>query len=221
MSRFPRLRDELEWDAVQQAGPAAVESFEKMIAQGESISMAAQFATCRPPSGGYDEQLVQRNTKSVTEQFKGCGPMLDLYRKNYKAQTGESLPEDAVVYRSLAKYPGDPGCIVTHKQSLSDVKKIMKERNEQVEGDWENHPISEAPQPQVVRMNENVMARYKAEYKMESEEYAKLDERELEEHIIDTHTSLVTADDAMNAPTSEEQVNKATFGGRDAIRGMT
>lgn len=208
----------MEWQAVRQAGPEAVKAFNKMLEKGESVSMASQLATRRPPSGGCDEQILNRNTKSVTEQFKGCKPMLDLYRKNYKLKTGENLPEDAVVYRGLAKFPGDPGCIVTHKHSLSDVRRTMKERNEQVEGDWENHPVSEAPQPQVVRMNDNVLARYKSEYRAE-EEFKDMDERELEEVIIETHTKVVTADDAMNAPTTEEQVNQAVFGGRDVIRG--
>jgi len=209
--RFPRMRDELDWIAVQDAGPDAMDRFELMLDKGESVSMAAQLATRKSASMGICDQTIQRNSKSVTEQFAGCGAMLDLYRKNYRKATGENLPEDAVVYRSLAKYPGDPGCIVTHKQTLSDVKKIMAERNEQVEGDWEVHPVQQAPTPQVCRMNENVMARYKAEYK-QKEEYARLDERELEEHIIDTHTKVVTADEAMAAPTSIDQVHKEVFG---------
>lgn len=217
MDRFSTRRENLEYDAVVQAGPKAVEAFERMLAKGESVSMAAQLATRSPPKTGITDQILQRNTKSVTEQFKGCPAMLDLYRKNYKAQTGENLPEDAVVYRSLAEYPGDPGCIVTHKHSLQDVQKTIKERNKLVEGDWENHPVSQAPEPQVVRMNANVMARYKSEYRME-EEFANLDERELEELIIDNHTQVVTADDAMNAPTSIEQVNKEVFGGQKCIQ---
>ena len=217
MERFKTRRENLEYDAVLQAGPHAVEAFDRMIAKGESVSMAAQLATKSPPRGGNSDQLLQRNTKSVTEQFKGCPAMLDLYRKNYKTQTGENLPEDAVIYRSLAEYPGDPGCIVTHKQSLSDVRKIMKDRNKLVEGDWENHPVSQAPEPQVVRMNENVMSRYLSEYRQE-EEFADLDERELREMIIDNHTQVVTADDAMNAPTSIDQVNQEVFGGEQCIR---
>ena len=216
-NRFATLRENLEYDAVEQAGPAAVAAFDAMLARGESVSMAAQLATRRPPSGGLNDRVIQSNTPSVTEQFKGCPAMLDLYRKNYRAHTGENLPEDAVVYRGLAKFPGDPGCIVTHKQSLSDVKRIMKERNEHIEGDWENHPVSEAPKPQVIRMNENVMARYLSEYRQE-EEFANLDERELRELIIDNHTREITPDEAMNAPTSVEQVTQEVFGGEQCIQ---
>jgi hypothetical protein len=210
MTRFAKLRDELEWLAVEQAGPRAIAAFDRMLANGESISMAAQLATRRPPSGGIDDQFIQRNTKSVTEQFKGCESMANLYRKNYRKITGENLPEDAVVHRGLAKFPGDPGCIVTHKQSLSEVKRIMKERNCQVEGDWENHPVSQAPEPQTVRINENTMKRYIAEYRSE-EEFAKLPEPELRELITETVAPVVTADDVMNAATSIEQVSKRTF----------
>ncbi len=211
MTRFPQMRDEMAWMAVEQAGPTAVAAFERMLKNGESVSMAAQLATRRPPSGGLDEQLVQRNTKSVTEQFRGCEGMLALYRKNYQKLTGEKLPEDAVVHRGLAKFPGDPGCIVTHKQSLSEVKRIMKERNCQVEGDWENHPVSQAPEPQTVRINENTMQRYIAEYRAE-DEYAKLPEPELREVITENVAPVVTADDVMNAATSIDEVSKKVFG---------
>lgn len=209
--RFPRMSDELAWMAVEQAGPAAIAAFEKMLKKGESVSMAAQLATRKSPSGGLDEQLVQRNTKSVTEQFRGCESMLALYRRNYRKLTGENLPEDAIVHRGLAKFPGDPGCIVTHKQSLSEVKRIMKERNCQVEGDWENHPVSQAPEPQTVRINENTMRRYISEYRAE-EEFAKLPERELREVITERVAPVVTADDVMNAATSVDEVSKRVFG---------
>jgi len=69
----------------------------------------------------------------------------------------------------------------------------------------------------VVRMNENVMARYLSEYRQE-EEFANLDERELRELIIDNHTREITPDEAMNAPTSIEQVNQEVFGGEQCIR---
>lgn len=211
MSRFPRLRDEMEYTAVVLAGPAAVAIFDRMIENGESVSMAALCATRSPPTGGVNDQIIQRNTKSVTEQFKGCEGMLNLYRKNYKRVTGENLPEDAVVHRGLAKFPGDPGCIVTHKQSLSEVKRIMKERNCQVEGDWENHPVSQAPEPQSVRINENTMSRYISEYRQE-EEFAKLPEQELRELITENVAPVVTADEVMNAASSVSEVSKRVFG---------
>lgn len=211
--RFDVLRDELAWDGVQSAGPQAVRAFNRMLKAGESVAMAAQLAVRKPPTGGVDEQLIMRNSMSVTEQFKGCEAMLGMYRKKYKEKTGENLPEDAVVYRSLVDEPGDPGAIVTHKHSLADVKRTMRERNKLVEGDWENHPVQQAPQPQVLRMNDMVMNRYKSEYRME-EEFVNLPEPELEELIIDNHTKVVTADDAMNAPTSLDKLTEDVFGGR-------
>jgi hypothetical protein len=36
--------------------------------------------------------------------------------------------------------------------------------------------------------------------------------------IIDNHTQVVTADDAMNAPTSIDQVNQEVFGGEQCIQ---
>ena len=212
MSRFATMRDNLEYDAVVNAGPHAVEAFERMLARGESVSMAATLATRTPPRTGVDDRVIQANTKSVSEQFRGCEPMLDLYRKNYKAKTGENLPEDAVVYRGLAKYPGDPDCIVTHKNTLSDVKRAMKNRNEWVEGDWENHPEQQCPEGQKVAMNEVAMARYKSEYRA-LPEYERVDERDLEAEILHNHSRPMSGEDLMNAATSLDQVQKETFGG--------
>lgn len=212
MSRFATMRDNLEYDAVVNAGPHAVEAFERMLANGESVSMAATLATRTPPRTGVDDRIIQANTPSVSEQFRGCEPMLDLYRKNYKMKTGENLPEDAVVYRGLAKYPGDPDCIVTHKNTLSDVKRRMRERNEWVEGDWENHPEQQCPEGQKVAMNDVAMARYKSEYRA-LPEYENVDERDLEAEILHNHSRPMSGEDLMNAATSLDQVQKETFGG--------
>ena len=209
--RFPTRRENLEWLAVQEAGPHAVEAFERMLSKGESVSMAATLATRTPPRAGVDDRVIQANTKSVTEQFRGCEPMLNLYRQNYKAKTGENLPEDAVVYRSLAAYPGDPDCIVTHKHTLADVKRSAKEKNLWVEGDWENHPVQQCPKGQEVVMSDMAMARYKSEYR-QLPEYERVDERDLEAEIISKHASVMTGEDLMNAATSVEQVAKETFG---------
>lgn len=212
MSRFSSRRDQLEYDAVEQAGPAAVEAFERMIANGESVSMAATLATRTPPRTGVDDRMTMANGPKATEAFKNEPWMLDLYKKNYKAKTGEDLPADAIVYRGLADFPGDPAAIVTHKHSLSDVKKVMRERNVQVEGDWENHRVQQAPKPQECLINNQVMNRYKAEYRQE-EEYARVSESDLEAEIIHNHAKVVTADEVMAAPTSIKEAYDRTFDG--------
>lgn len=210
-NRFPTMRENMEWQAVQDAGPHAVKAFNEMLERGESVSMAATLATRTPPRTGVDDRIVMRNRVSLEEQFKGCGPMLDLYRKNYKAQTGEDLPSDAVVYRSLARFPGDPDCIVTHKHTLQDVKRRMAERNERVEGDWENHQYQQCPKGQEVAMSDTAMARYKAEYR-QLPEYENVDEQDLEAEILHNHSKVMTGEDMMNAPRTIEEVEKQAFG---------
>lgn len=209
--RFPTRRENLEWMAVQDAGPHAIEAFDRMIAKGESVSMAAQLATRSPPKTGVDDRILSKNTKSVTEQFKGCEPMLALYRKTYQQKTGEKLPEDAVVYRGLAKYPGDPDCIVTHKHSLSDVKRKMRNRNEHVEGDWENHPVQQCPKGQEVAMSDMVMNRYKSEYRA-LPDYEKVAEKDLEAEILHNHSRPMSGEDLMNVATDLDTVVKKNFG---------
>ena len=212
MSRFSSRREQLEYDAVLQHGPHALEAFDRMIAAGESVSMAAQLATRTPPRTGVDDKMTMANGPKASEIFKNEPWMLDLYKKNYKAKTGENLPADAIVYRGLADFPGDPGAIVTHKHGLSDVKKAMKERNVRVEGDWENHQVQAAPKPQEVLINDQVMARYKAEYRQEAE-YMNVSDKDLEKEITHNHAKVVTADEVMNTPTSIKQAYDKTFNG--------
>jgi len=211
--RFPKMRDELEWLAVKQAGPEAVKRFDDMLAAGQSVSMAAMLATKSAPTAGVDDRVVLANAPSLEEQFKGCPGMLEQYRRNYRAQTGEDLPSDAMVYRGLADYPGDPGAIVTHKHSLADVKREMKRRNRQVEGDWENHPVQQAPTPQVCRINENAMQRYIGEYRRDPDgRWDNATDAELREEITAVHAPVVTADEVMSTPSSLDELDKQVFG---------
>jgi hypothetical protein len=147
------------------------------------------------------------NAGSVEKQFENCPEMLALYRRNYRVATGEDLPADAVVYRGLVKYPGDPDAIVTHKHSLQDVQEAMAERGSEVHGDWEVHPRQKAPEPQKVRIAEDIMQRYIAEYRQEPG-YERATDMELREEILATKAPVVTADDVMNAPTSVAECAK-------------
>lgn len=204
------MKDEMQWMAVQDAGPKAIERFERMLANGESINTAAMLATQRSPTGGVNDQIVSRNAGSLEEQFKGCPEMLDLYRKNYRAATGEDLPSDAICLRGLVDRPGDPRYIITHKNTLADVQRNAKEDNKQVEGDWENHPVQQAPTPQSVRINDTSMNRLLADYQS-NPDYEKASVDELKEEIIAKHTKVVTPDEAMAAPRTLDEIHKRLY----------
>lgn len=208
--RFPQMKDELQWMAVVEAGPQAIERFERMLSEGESINTAAMLATQKSPSGGVNDQIVTRNAGSLEQQFAGCPEMLELYRKNYRAKTGEDLPSDAVCYRGLVDEPGDPRYIVTHKNTLADVQRNAREDNKQVEGDWENHPVQQAPVPQSVRINDTSMGRLLADYQS-NPAYEKASVEELKEEIIAKHTKVVTADEAMAAPRTLDEIHRRIY----------
>ena len=104
-------RDKFTYEEMKDRGAYDLARFEFLVKNGESPAMAAMLTTRKPPGTGIDDRVVMAGAKSVTEQFKGCEAMLELYRKNYKAKTGENLPEDAVVYRSLVEEPGIPGSL--------------------------------------------------------------------------------------------------------------
>jgi len=179
-------REELEYEGVKSHGPGAVAEFARLLGKGESVSMAAMLATRTPPALGNSDQTFNRNRRSLLEQFGGNTRMLEMYNTNYRAETGEDIPGDAFVFRGLAKYPGDPGAILTHKHTLADVKKVMQARNVEIEGDWDQTPVSQAPKPQEVRMRGDLVEKYAEEYVQEQPDLAKMDLRELKEMVVET-----------------------------------
>jgi hypothetical protein len=179
-------QEEITYEGVKACGAVAIAEFAKLLGRGESVSMAAMLATRTPPALGNSDQTFNRNRRSLLDQFGGNTRMLDMYNQNYRAETGEDIPGDAFVFRGLAKYPGDPGAILTHKHTLADVKRVMKDRNVEIEGDWEQAPVSQAPKPQEVRMRPDLVDKYAAEYVHEQPDLAKLDLRELRELVVDT-----------------------------------
>lgn len=185
-------KDEITYEGVKACGPAAVQEFARLLRNGESVSMAAVLATRTPPALGNSDQTFNRNRRSLLDQFGGNERMLEMYNKNYRAETGEDIPSDAFVFRGLAKYPGDPGAIMTHKHTLADVKRVMKERNVEIEGDWEQNPVSQAPRPQDVRMRPDLVDHYAQEYVQEKpDEFGKMSLRELQEAVVETMAPVV------------------------------
>lgn len=208
--RFDTMKEELQWEAVKAAGEVAVFRFNAMLEKGETVFTAAMLATQKPPSGGVNDQIVTRNAGSLEQQFQGCPDMLALYRKNYKAKTGEELPADAVVYRGLVDEPGDPRYIVTHKNTLADVMRNAKEDNKHVEGDWENHPVQQAPTVQDCLINDHAMGRLLADYQS-NPAYEGVTVDELKEEILHKHTKKVSADEAMAAPRTIDAIQKMFY----------
>jgi hypothetical protein len=187
-------------------GPAAVARFEEMVKGGQSVRMAAMLVMRSPPRTGITDRTLQANSPKVSQQFRNEPWMLKRYRDGYRRATGENLPDDAVVYRSLARFPGDPGAIVTHKHSLADVRRTMKERNCWVEGDWENHPVSQRPDDPEP-LGGITMERYVSEYR-EQDEYRNIPLRDLQEHIQHEHGCKLTGEDLLNAPTTVEEISR-------------
>lgn len=206
--RYSRLSDQSEFEAVWACGPEAVAFFDAIVAR-EGVRMAAMLACRKAPTTGVDDRMVMANEGNVEKTFRGCPEMLALYRKNYRAKTGEDLPADAVVYRGLVEYPGDPRAVVTHKNSLQSVQEYARERGRDVQGDWEVVGDQVTPTPQIVRMAPDIVQRYMNEYRQEQPDtYRNVSDADLKEEVIYQHTKLVTADDVRNAPTTLEQCAK-------------
>lgn len=203
--RYSDRRDQTDFEAVYHAGPQAVAFFDSIVNK-EGVRMAAMLACRRAPTTGVDDRMVMANNGNVQDTFRGSPEMLELYRRNYRLHTGEDLPADAVVYRGLVEFPGDPRGIVTHKHSLQAVKESARLRGRDVHGDWEVTGAQVTPTPQLVRMAPDICQRYMDEYRAEQPDtYGNVSDEDLREEVLYQHTKVVTADDVRNAPTTLEQ----------------
>lgn len=190
------VQDEISFDNVKRHGSAATMEFLRLIESGESVKIAEMLVTRHAPSLGITDQTYQKNRPgSLLDQFNGSQVVLDAWNAEYKRCTGENIPGDAVIFRGLANRAGDPAAVLTHKNSLSDIKAAMKLRNIKVEGDWEIVPESRAPVIQETRMAPDIVDRYVNEYISDDPDLAKVDRKELEEMVIEKHSRKITQND--------------------------
>ena len=189
-------RDEIQFQAVRAKGTAAVERFVQMLKDGQSVSMAAMLATQSPPRTGICDQVYQKNRRSLLDQCDGSPIVLKAWRDGYRRRTGEELPSDAVLFRGLAREPGDPEAILTHKHSLQDMQQSLRSRGVRVEGeDWEIEPEPTPPVVQEITIGEDLIQRYMAEDVMDDPSLGELPAQELREKVIAEHGRKVTQSD--------------------------
>lgn len=193
------VQDEISFQTVRRHGPEATEKFVELIQRGETVKMAEMLVTRTPPRLGITDHTYQRNRVSLLDQCYGSEIVLRAWQEGYRRNTGENLPDDAILMRSLvnpAVGPGDPAAVITHKHSLADVKRMVKLRNLKVEGDWEHEPSSSiAPEVQKVQMGSDLVEKYVDDYISENPDLAHSDRNELREMVVDTHSRKVTVDD--------------------------
>jgi hypothetical protein len=207
------ILEELTYEGVKARGHRAVAKFHELLGKGESVNIAAMLATQTPPGLGLSDQTYMRNKKGLLEQFDGNQGMLDLYNRNYRAQTGEDIPGDAFVFRGLATEPGDREVIMTHKHTLADVQRAMQRRNVTIHGDFDQTPVPQRPRPQVVRMREDILEAYVDDVIATNPERAEEDRRDLREEVL--HDKAPVIDDSCLTPlgaSDKEQLMDKTFG---------
>lgn len=190
------IQDELSFANVKTHGPVATQRFLEMIQKGETVKIAEMLATRKAPSLGINDQTYFANKRgSLLDQFNGSEAVLNHWNTEYRKRTGEDIPKGAVIFRSLAAGVGDPDAVLSHKQSLSEIKAKMKIRNIRIEGDWEQVPVAAPPKPQLVRMGADLVEKYVDDYIAENPDLQQTDRNELREMVVDKHSRKVTADD--------------------------
>lgn len=190
----PTLDDELQYEAVKARGPIAIHEFMRMVESGESVRMAAMLATQSPPTLGFNDHVIHKNAKHWRDDMT---PIVAAeWNRRYREQTGENIPDDAVIMRGLCDRIGDPSVVLTTKHGFKDMVRILEMRGKKVESDdFETKPVQLPPTPQVVRMDEGLVEIYREEYIQEDPDLAHVDQRELRERIVDTHTKEVSIND--------------------------
>lgn len=208
------LQDEISFDNVKRHGPTAVQAFLSLINNGQSVKMAEICVTRKAPSSGITDHTYQANKRgSLIDQFHGCRRTMEHWQAEYKKITGESLPTDAVVMRSLATRVGDPDAVLSHKHSLADIQRKAKARNIKVEGDWEQEPVATPPRPQLIRMGEDLIEKYVDESIKHEPDLVKEDRRDLREMVVEKHSRVITAEDLTpEGTTSFKDLAKKLYG---------
>lgn len=207
----PTLDDELQYEAVKKAGPRAVLNFMDMLAAGQTVRMAAMLATRKAPTTGITDQTYHKNMPHWREG------MTDLvakeWNRRYRMETGENIPDDAVIMRGFAERIGDKDVVLTSKHGLQDMKRVLESRGKHVDADFETNPVQMPPTPQVNRMDPGLVEEYRDEYIAEDPSLAEADQTELRERIIDTHTKKVEASDVLEPSygTTFEDVARTVF----------
>jgi hypothetical protein len=191
-------QDQLQFDAVKACGHEAVIRFIEMVQKGESVKMAAMLATQKPPGRGFDDNLYQKNSKSVLEQLDGSKELYKAWNDQYRKETGENIPPGAVINRGLAHHIGDSKVVLTHKWSMADIVRTMKERGCEVEGDIDIESAPAAPVVQEVRLADDLIENCVEEYIVEDPELALQDRDELREMVVDKHSKPIATASNLN-----------------------
>lgn len=190
------VSDEISFSTVKQYGAAAVNKFIELLEKGESVKMAEMLVTRTPPRLGITEHTYQRNRVSLLEQCSGSPVVLKQWQDQYRRETGEELPSDAILMRSLARHAGDREAVISHKHSLADVMRMARRRNLKVEGDWNIDPNpSIAPEVQKYRMDPALVETYVDEYIKDNPDMAEMSRNEIREFVVDKHSRKVDVDD--------------------------
>lgn len=185
----PTVAEMVAYDAVQKLGPLAIDWFAKLLANGESIMMAAMLVTRTPPRLGITDDTMRKGVGG--KWWEGMSEVSAYaWNAEYRKRTGENIPEGAVILRSFAKGIGDHEVVLTHKHGLKDIQRVLRERNVTAYGDgWEVEAKDPELKPQLSRIAPDLVEGLRQEYIKDDPALAHKDQQELREMIVEKHGS--------------------------------
>lgn len=166
--------------AVLAAGPAAVQHFRRMIANGQTPLFAEMCALrCPPGTRGTDRAVMQGRLNM--EWLKDLSPANQKSVLSRAKQAGIST-EGRYYQSGLADHrgPADPAAWI---DSASDIKRVAEQRNLHVTGIVE-HVARDVPPPPSKPLAERLIRKAMVHYK---QEHPTKKEGELREMIVQNH----------------------------------
>jgi putative FmdB family regulatory protein len=113
--------------------------------------------------------------QTMADQFEGDTKYLNRFAREYKKQTGTTLPADGVYFTQLAQKKFDAKAVVTPAEGAAGLKRLIKRKQE-------NDARKRSAPP--VRLAEDIVQRTMNNYRLQGD---KSDARELRQKVIETH----------------------------------
>ena len=133
---------------------------------------------CCPKLGKTDTGF-HANRMSMRDQFQGDEPWLRRFDKEYRKQTGQALPSDAVWMGQLAESQFDAKAVITPSMGQADVNKLIERKADRAKREADAPPI---------RLAEDLVQDKMRMYRGEGD---KSSDAELRHNVIEKHGQKV------------------------------
>lgn len=145
----------------------------------ESFKDGLKMGVCAKPHN--TDTSFHQGRKTIREQFQDDLPWLRRFEKEYRKQTGQSLPKDGVWLGQLADSAFDAKAVIRPGEGRKEVDRLAQRMADK------HRKMADAPP---VRLADD-LAQEKMDHYRATGEAASMTDRELKEFVIEKHGSKV------------------------------